>query len=355
MLARDHYATLGVVPTAAAEEIEAAYRHLSRRYHPDINPGDLHAAAVFERLEEAYGVLADPERRARYDREGSLVESLRASTPGLSVRVLADAEGGSYGELFRRLRDHRDRSSEPCGEDIHATVKMPLLQAELGRRVSVPLRRNVPCDQCSGRGRIELQHDLTCERCGGDGTETFVKGALSVSCTCSDCKGDGIVTGRACPTCNGEGRVLVDAKTLVRVPPGVIDGQEIRMDGAGHCGPRGGERGDLVAICHVERVAGYERRGPHLHRTLPITVGEAVLGAKIEVASLDGEVAFLRLPPGTHSGSEFRVRSHGLELPDGRRGDMLICVQIHVPALVDEDSKELIRQFAVRTTYDPRH
>jgi len=147
---------------------------------------------------------------------------------------------------------------------------------------------------------------------------------------------------------------MTDAKALVRVPPGVREGQEIRMHGYGHCGPRGGARGDMVALCQIEDVPEYERHGPHLKRILPVTVAEAILGAKIEVAAIDGGVAVLRLPPGTRAGREFRLRGQGLELPDGRRGDMLVRIEIEIPGRVDEDSKELIRRFAARNPHDPR-
>ena len=354
MLARDHYATLGVPPTASQEEIEEAYRHLCRRYHPEINPGDRQAALVFERIEEAYQVLSDPERRARYDREGSLADGLLEQGPDLRVQVLPEGGEGTYAELFRRLRDHARRSRPLRGQDVSAHVEVPLRLAELGRRAYVTVQRREPCRPCGGRGRVELQRHRPCERCGGSGQETFVKGALSISCSCAECGGEGIVAGLPCPDCRGEGTVLKTRKVLVRIPPGVRDGQLVRVTGAGHAGTRGGEPGDLVVRCTVQPVPGFERQGPHLLRTVPITIAEAVLGGKVSVTTLDGEAATVRVPPGTSSGRLLRLRGRGLELPDGRRGDMLVRVEIVVPTLVDEDSKELIRQFAARNPESPR-
>ena len=174
MLARDHYATLGVPPNATDDEIDAAYRHLSRRYHPDINPGDPHAAAVYERLEAAYRVLSDPARRERYDAEGSPKELEDATGPDLHVRLLPDAvDDTSYQDLFRMLRDHARRAGPQAGRDLHATVDVPLLQAGRGRRAQVTVQRASECTDCGGRGRVQLQRSRPCQRCGGAGEESF--------------------------------------------------------------------------------------------------------------------------------------------------------------------------------------
>lgn len=355
MLARDHYATLGIPPTASDEEIEAAYKHLCRRYHPDINPGDPHAAAVFERIQVAYGVLSDPERRETYDREGSPVERTETSRGDLTVQLLPDAEdGGSWRELFRLLREHHRRSAGTRGQDILATLSVPLSQAERGRRGSLQVRREVTCEQCSGRGRVELQQKYPCERCQGSGEEAFVKGALSVKCTCAECEGAGIVSGVPCEECGGRARLTRVERVLVRIPPGIQEGQEIRLPGQGHAGRRGGDPGDLIVRCTVEMPPGVGRSGPHLHARLPISVSEAILGAKIELPTLDGDTAILRVPPGTQSGTELRMRGHGLELPDGRRGDMLVRVEVHIPESLDEETKDLARQLAARHPRGPR-
>lgn len=346
MLARDHYATLGVPPTADGDQIEQAHRHLCRRYHPDINPGDAHAAAVFERIDEAYQVLSDPERRARYDREGSLTDALESDAPDLTVQVLPENAGGSYADLFRRLRHHTERSAPVRGPDIHATVNVPLWLAERGRRATVVVQRQVACEQCGGRGRIQLDRTRPCNRCNGVGRETFVKGAISVTCPCAECDGHGLRAGIACSHCLGNGLTSQPETVLVRVPPGVQDGQTFTISGGGHAGPRGGDPGDLLVRCQVDRVEGFERHGPHLGVNQPISIAEAILGGKVEVIALDDTPTTLRLPPGTQSGRVFRLRGRGLELPDGRRGDMLVRVEIRIPESIDEDSKALIRQFA---------
>lgn len=355
MLARDHYATLGVPPDADNAEVERAYLHLSRRYHPDVNPGDPHAAAVFERIESAYQVLADPERRARYDREDAGDRRGDASASELSVRLLPESDTrSSYDELFERLREQSRRLGESHGEDVYAVVDVPLAQAERGRRATVRVQRHQPCAECGARGRVRLQQTRPCERCAGSGEETFVKGALSVTCPCGDCSGSGLVSGLPCPVCDGGGRVPGEDTLLVRVPPGVRDGQEVRIGGGGHAGKHGGPAGDLVVRCQVESIPGVRREGPHLMVTLAIGVAEAVLGARLRVATLYGSPAPLRIPPNTQAGSVFRLRGRGLELPDGRRGDMLVRVEITIPEVIDEDAKELIRRFAALHPHDPR-
>ncbi|NKB90045.1 MAG: DnaJ domain-containing protein [Acidobacteria bacterium] len=355
MLARDHYATLGVPPTATDDDIDTAYRHLSRRYHPDINPGDPHAAAVYERLEAAYRVLSDPERRERYDAEGAPRELEEAAGPDLHVRLVPDGDDQhSYQDLFRLLRDHARRAGAQPGDDIHTNVDVPLLQAGRGRRVRVAIHRSSECLHCGGRGRVQLQRSRPCQRCGGAGEESFVKGSLSVTCACADCEGSGLATGKACAGCGGTGATSSPETVLVRVPAGATDGQQIRISGDGHRGLRGGPAGDLVVRVRIMPLPGWERIGTDLHGELSISFAEAVLGAKIRVPLPDGGSASLRVPPNTPAGYRFKLRGRGLEVSDGERGDMLLRAVIRGPEVLDEESRDLIREFASRHPFDPR-
>jgi len=355
MLARDHYATLGVPPNATDDEIDDAYRHLSRRYHPDINPGDPHAAAVYERLESAYRVLSDPTRRARYDAEGMPKELEAAAGPDLSVRLIPAADDdASYQDLFRLLRDHAQRAGAQQGEDIFATVDVPLLQAGRGRRARITVQRRDECPDCRGRGRVQLERSRPCELCGGGGEESFVKGSLSVTCGCAECEGTGLATGRRCERCRGSGASARSETVLVRVPAGATDGQQIRLAGAGHRGLRGGEPGDLLIRVRIVPLPGWRREDDDLHGTLMLSAAEAILGCKIQVDLPDGRVTSLRVPPNTPAGYRFKLRRRGLEIPDGRRGDMLLRAEIDIPEVVDEESRELIREFAKRHPHNPR-
>lgn len=356
MLARDHYATLGVAPDASGEEIEEAFLHLSRRYHPDVNPGDPRAAIVYERIEEAYEVLSDPERRARYDREPSPLETVSEAGSELDVEVVGADEdrGGTFAGFFRRLLDRERRSGSTRGDDVEVSVRVPLAQAETGRRATVGVRRRVPCRGCGGDGRVNRGVHRACPHCSGTGREVFAKGVLAVTCPCARCGGDGLLLGDPCEDCRGSGLETSHEKVVVRVPPGVTDGQLVRLEECGHHGPRGGPRGDLLVRCRVDAHPLFERQGPHLTSTVPITVVEAVLGGRVEVPTLQGEPASLRLPPGTSSGETFRLRGRGLALPDGRRGDLLVTVRVVAPDIIDEDSKTLLREFAARNPENPR-
>lgn len=354
MLSHDHYAVLGVAPDATDEEIEEAYQHLSRRYHPDLNPGDPQAATAYERIQLAYQVLTDPDRRARYDSEGRPDAEPPAGRPRPSIRVESDeGDGGSYRELFRSLREHDRRSRPRPGDDIHASVTVPLETAELGRHTTVTVRRLVPCEECDELGRVPSGDTRPCPRCGGSGQELFSKGALSITVPCTECGGDGLQEGEACPRCRAAGVAAVDETVAIHVPAGVVDGQAVRLPGLGHHGRRGGTPGDLVVTCRVEPRPPFERQGPNLHCRVPVSIGEAVLGGRIEVPTLDGK-STLKVPPCTQNGTTLRLRGRGLEMDDGRRGDLLVTVELWVPHLVDEDAKAHIREFDRRTQKPPR-
>ncbi len=353
MLSRDHYGVLGVAPDADADTIEASFRHLSRRYHPDINPGDGRSAAAFERIKLAYSVLSDAEARARYDREGRpAADPLGVVGPDVSVEHGSD-DAASYQRLFRGLRDHAKRAQPQRGGDVHADVTIRLTDVERGRRTTVDIRRLVRCDTCAGSGRINVSHASPCLRCHGSGREVFGHGALTVAVHCADCGGEGIHRGTECGACQASGLVGSEETVAVRIPAGVIDAHLLRVAGGGHDGMRGGPAGDLLVTCRVLEDPRFERRGPHLLGTLQLTVSEAVLGERVITPTLAG-IATVRVLPGTRNGQELRLRGHGLEMPNGRRGDLFLKVELWTPESVDEDAKRLIREFGERTLQPPR-
>jgi len=356
MLSRDLYAILGVSADASDEEIEAVYRHLSRRYHPGINPGDAGAALAFERIESAYRVLGDPESRAEYDvdaQSGPGRPPEGSTGSGISVEA-AEGEGGSFRHLFSDLRDHAERANPRRGEDLHARLTVPLLQAERGRRTAIEVRRLIHCQNCNGLGRLPGRRSSPCSRCQGTGHETFRKGALSVTCRCADCDGEGLQYGSACPQCHGSGLNSSTQAVPVQTPAGVADGQVMRLPGLGHHGPQGGPPGDLLITCQVQSHPEFERHGPNLHCTVKVSAAEAVLGARIPVLVPTGAKQTLRIPPGTRNGQVLRLRGRGLPMSGGRQGDLVVTVELWVPELVDEDAKALIREFGERTGSPPR-
>ena len=357
MLSSDHYAVLGVAPDADADAIEGAYRHLCRRYHPDLNPADSRALAAFDRITLAYAVLSDPDERARYDRLGRSLADVAELAPGQAgpIALGPPARGGqSYRELFRALREHARRAEPQRGGDVHVTVATRLLDAERGRRTTAELRRLIPCPRCQGRGRDAARYINHCGRCGGSGKEAFGHGALSLTLACAECGGEGFHVGLSCQECNGSGLVGRAETVAVQIPPGVVDGQVVRVAGGGHHGARGGPAGDLVVTCRVLGDPRFERNGPHLRSQVRISVSEAILGGRVDVPLPGGRTATLRVPPGTQNGTELRLRGQGLEMDDGRRGDLLAVVEVWVPPFVDEDAKRLIREFGERTPAPPR-
>ena len=350
MLSRDHYAVLGVPPDADAEAIEAAYRRLSRRYHPQLNPGDARAHAAFERIRLAYSVLADVGERQRYDREGQPGGDGSGIVGNTSPAPAYTGESESFQELFRQLCEHARRTRPQDGGDIQVTVSCRLADAERGRLKTVQLRRLDRCLHCGGRGRVQMQHAVVCATCRGAGKEVFGRGALSVAAPCADCGGEGVHAGRTCDECRGAGLAGAQETVAVQIPPGILDGQEIRFAGHGHRGLRGGRPGDLVVTVRVETDPRFERQGPHLLTRVRISVSEAVLGARVRVPTLtEGPVA-VRIPPGVQAGQRLRVRGKGLEMANGRRGDLFVVVDIWIPAVFDEDAKRLIREFGERTS-----
>ncbi len=351
MLSRDHYAVLGVAPDADADTVEVAYRRLSRRYHPDLNPGDAQARTAFERIKLAYRVLTDSHERARYDREGRpMADEIEIVGGGGSS---ADDGEGSFSELFRRLCEHARRTRPRHGGDVHATVSCRLVDAERGRLTTVEVRRLQPCPDCGGRGLVRTERATACSTCRGAGKEIFGHGALSIAVACADCGGEGIRSGAACPVCHRSGRISVAETVAVQIPAGVLPGQEIRLRGGGHGGKRGGPCGDLIVRVDVQSHPDFERHGPHLTTVLPVSISEAILGARVQVSTLSG-TAWARIPPGVRNGRRLRLRGQGLEMPNGRRGDLLAVVEIWIPEVVDEDAKQLIREFGERTSKPAR-
>ena len=347
MLSRDHYAVLGVSPDATDEAIEAAYRSLCRRYHPDLNPGDEGARVAFQRLRQAYGVLTDAGERERYDRSDRQTAD--------RIEIVADAggsdrdqPGASFATLFRNLCEHARRTRPLRGGDVHATVTQRLVDAERGRRTTVAVRRLQPCGQCGGRGLVRMEHTAACATCDGCGKETFGQGSLTVAVACADCAATGRRSGVGCPACHASGLTGTEETVALQIPAGVHQGQDLRVSGGGHSGKRGGPPGDLIVTVNVQGHPHFERHGPHLTTTVPVSISEAVLGGRITVATLDG-TALLRIPPGVRNGQELRLRGQGLEMANGRRGDLLAAVEIWVPEAVDEDAKRLIREFGERT------
>ena len=346
----DFYILLGVEPSASAGDIKRAYRRLARRYHPDINPGDSAAAAHFRRISEAYETLIDPERRRRYDVGGRAPAAAPTTTFGFdgfdfSVSVSGEAAptfGDLFAEVFRRR--HPREGGPRRGADLHHTLALSFEDAMRGGQRRLSVTRQELCRTCGGAGFLHVA-ESRCTHCHGSGAVRSARGHMVFSKPCQYCGGTGQQRERRCPACGGE-QIEMRAELLtVNIPPGLADGATVRVAGKGHVGRSGGEPGDLLIAVRVAPHPLFRREGDDLHLTVPVAIHEAALGARIDVPTPDGP-ARLRIPPGTQSGQHFRLRERGVPSPrDGRRGDLVVEVRLTLPALLDERSKELLREF----------
>jgi molecular chaperone DnaJ len=347
----DLYLLLGVDREATAADIKRAYKRLARKYHPDINPGDRIAEQHFKQIAQAYETLIDPARRQRYDTAGGPSVSVDAVTFGFegfdfSVRVSGDS-APTFGDLFADVL--RQRAGEPArgaerGADLHVPLHLSFDEAMRGGVRQVSVTRLVHCRGCLGTGLVQMA-ERRCQHCHGSGVVKSTRNHMVFSKPCGSCGGSGVLAHIRCPECHGRQLERVVESLTVNLPAGLHDGARIRLAGKGHDGPNGGDAGDVFIAVQVDPHPRFRREGNDLHLTVPLAIHEAALGARIDVPSFDGTVR-LRVPPGTQSGQRFRLSERGAPSPrDGSRGDLVIEVRLVLPPLLDERSKELLREF----------
>lgn len=357
----DLYILLGIERGATTNDIKRAYKRLARRYHPDINPGDRAAAARFRQIAQAYETLSDPDRRRRYDATGASPgapgEPLTYGFEGFDFSASISGEaaptfGDLFGDIFKEREARRTEAPER-GADLHHAMNLSFEEALAGGRHSITVTRQEVCRTCGGAGRLQSA-ETRCLHCRGTGTVKSARGHMVFSKPCAHCGGSGHHRQSHCPTCHGQ-QVEMRTETLtVAVPPGLGDGARIRVPAKGHAGTNGGGTGDLFVTIHVRPHPLFRREGDDLHISVPVAVHEAALGAKVEVPSPDGP-ARLRIPPGTQSGQRFRLRGRGVPSPrNGERGDLVVEVRLVLPAILDERSKELLREFGKLNAEDVR-
>jgi molecular chaperone DnaJ len=347
----DFYEVLGVPRDAGPGEIKRAYRRLARRLHPDINPGDRAAEVRFHAAVEAYETLSDPERRRRYDQSGTTESTIEFSSFGFegfdfSVEAV-HSEASTFGDLFAEvIRQSADAfSAEPAsGADIHAVASIRFEESIRGTVRSLTVMRRTACRRCRGAGAVPSP-ETTCPACVGAGTIRSARGHMVFTKPCGPCGGRGVLRQAACGVCGGPGLETRSEPVSVSIPPGISDGEVVRILGKGHAGLHGGVAGALSVTVQVVPDAIFRREGDDLHLVVPVSVPEAALGAKVEIPSFDGPVR-LRVPPGTQSGQRLRLRERGVpSVRSGRRGDLVAEIRLVLPALLDERSKELLREF----------
>lgn len=345
----DLYALLGLTPGASAADIKRAYRRLSRRFHPDLNPGDRAAEAFYQRISEAFETLSDPERRRHYDTSEAPPEPIAAASfefAGFDFSVgTHGTQAATFSELFADVLhpSAQDAGGPEPGTDIHATLTVSFEEAMRGVERQVIVTRQDVCRACRGTGSTNTP-DARCAPCHGTGHVRWARGHMVFAKTCAACRGTGRQRTARCAVCAGHGQHVRTEAVPVPVPPGVNEGARLRVADRGHAGRRGGRNGDLYVTVRIEPHRAFRREGDDLHLEVAIGVHEAVLGARIEVPSLEGPVK-VRVPPGTQGGQRLRLRDRGVPTPGGGRGDLVVKVRIVLPPVVDERGKELMREF----------
>ncbi|HXJ91527.1 MAG TPA: molecular chaperone DnaJ [Terriglobia bacterium] len=350
---RDYYEVLGVERNASDGELKSAYRKLALQYHPDRNPGNHdEATEKFKEITEAYGVLADSQKRAAYDRYGHAAVTGAATQgwPDVSSTIFTDFEdlfGEFFGGVFGRQRGPRTRAQR--GADLRYEMEISFEEAAKGLETKIKIPRWESCSECGGRGAKKGSSPAVCTVCGGRGQLRHQQGLFTVSRTCPECQGIGHVIREACPACQGDGRTRQEKVLGIKIPAGVEDGMKLRVSGEGEGGGFGGPAGDLYVVLRVREHAFFEREGSDLHVTIPISVAQAGLGTDIKVPTLDG-LERLHIPEGTQPGAVFRLRGLGIPRVEERgRGDLYVHVQVVIPSQISREQRRLLESLAATT------
>ncbi len=357
---RDFYEVLGLQKGASDEEIKKAYRKLAKQYHPDLNPGDKEAEAHFKEVGEAYEVLSDSEKKARYDQFGhaGVDPNFGGGYGGGSVdfgdigdigdifsSIFGGGFGGGFGGSSRRANPNAPRR----GSDAAASVILSFDEAAKGCKKKVGVQRIITCPDCTGSGAKAGTSPKSCPQCGGSGYETRQQrtpfGVMQTQAPCSRCQGKGRIIESPCPSCGGQGRIRKTEQVGVNIPAGIDDGQVINIPGKGNAGVNGGPAGDLQIQISVRPHPLFERDGFNIWCELPITYAQAALGAEIDIPTLDGRVSY-EIKEGTQPGDVLRVRGKGIPYLNGRgTGDLLLKVVVEVPKNLSKEQKKLLTAF----------
>ena len=355
---RDYYEVLGVQKGATEEEIKKAYKKMARKYHPDLNPGDKDAEEKFKEVNEAYEVLSDAEKKARYDQFGfaGVDPNFGAGGggygggAGFDFGDLGDIFGSFFGGGFGGGQTRRNPNAPQRGESIRMNLTISFEEAAFGCEKELELDRYESCETCHGSGAAPGTSPETCPDCGGSGVVQTRRqtpmGVFASTAPCSRCGGRGKIIKEPCKDCRGSGMVRRRRKIQASVPAGIDNGQTISIRGQGHAGKNGGPEGDLLVTITVRPHELFRREGTSVLCEAPITFPQAVLGAELEIPTIDGKVKY-DIPEGTQSGTTFRLKGKGIPALNGRgRGDQYVTVYIETPRNLNREQKEALKKFA---------
>ncbi len=365
----DFYQTLGVSRNATQDDLKKAFRNLAREHHPDKNPGDKVAEEKFKEVSQAYETLSDPEKRKQYDE----MSRLGAFGPGAGGYRPDGAPGGFdpsmfgqggaqfdvgdlsdiLGNLFGGGAGRARRQGPERGDDLQVAVTLTFEDSLHGATVRVPVEKPVACETCHGSGAKPGTTPEVCPECEGRGVVARNQGPFALSQSCPRCQGQGTIIPHPCRTCRGTGVEHKTRRYSVKIPPGVKDGNKIRVKGKGEAGPRGGPAGDLYVIVQVEEDELFERSGDDVVLELPITVAEATLGTRVKVPTPGGGRVALKVPSGTQDGRTLRLRGKGAPKLKGGHGDLHVRLRLQVPDKLTKEQRELFENLA-EILPDPR-
>jgi molecular chaperone DnaJ len=346
MAKRDLYEILGVGKGASDAELKAAFRKLAMQHHPDRNPGDRAAEAKFKELNEAYQTLSDAQKRAAYDRFGHAAFEQNGAGMGDGFAAsMADIFDDLFGDMMGRGRQGR-RDGRERGSDLRYNMEIALEEAYKGKTATIKIPTSITCEICSGSGAKAGSKPKVCTTCAGHGRVRAQQGFFAIERTCPACQGRGETIDNPCTSCAGLGRVMRERSLSVNIPAGVEDGTRIRLSGEGEAGLRGGPSGDLYIFLSIKPHPFFQRDGADLYCRVPISMVQAALGGEFTVRTVDGSEAKVRIPEGTQSGKQFRLKGKGMPVLRQRDyGDLYIQANVETPQSLTRRQRELLAEF----------
>jgi len=353
MAKRDYYETLGVNRQATEADMKSAFRRLAKDFHPDKNSGDKDAERKFKEIAEAYEALKDPQKRAAYDQFGhAAFDGAGGRGPGGGfgpdfAASMSDIFDDLFGEFMGGRRGGRQSGGRERGADLRYNLEITLGEAFSGKTAQIRVPTSVACETCAGSGAKAGTKPASCPTCGGHGKVRASQGFFTIERTCPGCHGRGEIINDPCPACSGAGRVTKERTLSVNIPAGVEDGTRIRLAGEGEAGLRGGPTGDLYIFLAIKPHDFFQRDGADIFCRVPISMVTAALGGQIDVPAVDGQMSRVKVPEGTESGKQFRLKSKGMPvLRSKMQGDMYIQVEVETPKNLSARQRELLDEFA---------